>query len=276
MDASGNVYLSGATVPSSLGQPDTFPVTAGAAYTNTANDGGFVAKLNAAGTQLVYSTLLPMNPHAMAIDPAGEVYLAGAANASFPTTPGAFQSTPPYPNGSGVVAKLNASGSALLYATYLSGSGPSVPQGIAIDAAGDAFVAGYTQAPDFPVTAGALQTAYFPSAQVHGVRDLAESAGNRRGLFHISRRHDEWALGPKSGCARRRVRVGARWGEAPCLWRLSFAPKRRRIGPGLLDIYPHRDGIGFRFGFRRAALSSSALRGAGSSRHFRGRFNRDQ
>ncbi len=60
VDASGNVYLGGTTGPNSMGQPDTFPVTAGAAFTNSANDGGFVAKLNAAGTALVYSTLLPM------------------------------------------------------------------------------------------------------------------------------------------------------------------------------------------------------------------------
>jgi uncharacterized protein (TIGR03437 family) len=167
VDTSGNVYLGGTTGPNSMSQPDTFPVTAGAAYTNSADDGGFVAKLNAAGTQLVYSTLLPMNPHAMAIDPAGEVYIAGTTAGAMPfsTTPGAFQSTPPYPDGSGVVAKLNASGSALLYATYLSGNGLSVPQGIAIDAAGDAFVAGFTQAPDFPVTPGAFQTGFFPSAE---------------------------------------------------------------------------------------------------------------
>jgi uncharacterized protein (TIGR03437 family) len=167
VDTSGNVYLGGTTGPNSMRQPDTFPVTAGAAYTNSADDGGFVAKLNAAGTQLVYSTLLPMNPHAMAIDPAGEVYIAGTTAGAMPfsTTPGAFQSTPPYPDGSGVVAKLNASGSALLYATYLSGNGLSVPQGIAIDAAGDAFVAGFTQAPDFPVTPGAFQTGFFPSAE---------------------------------------------------------------------------------------------------------------
>jgi uncharacterized protein (TIGR03437 family) len=165
VDVSGNVYLGGATGPSSTGLLDTFPVTAGAAFTGSA--GGFVAKINASGNALVYSTLLPMNPHAMAIDPAGEVYIAGtiAGALPFPTTPGAFQSTPPYPNGSGVIAKLNASGSALLYATYLSGNGLSVPQGIAIDAAGDAFVAGYTQAVDFPVTPGAFQTAYFPSAE---------------------------------------------------------------------------------------------------------------
>jgi uncharacterized protein (TIGR03437 family) len=64
-----------------------------------------------------------------------------------------------------VVAKLNASGSALLYATYLSGNGLTIPQGIAIDAEGDAFVTGFTQAADFPVTAGAFQTDYFPSAE---------------------------------------------------------------------------------------------------------------
>jgi uncharacterized protein (TIGR03437 family) len=53
----------------------------------------------------------------------------------------------------------------MLYATYLSGNGLSVPQGIAIDAAGDAFVVGFTQAADFPVTPGAFQTGYFPSAE---------------------------------------------------------------------------------------------------------------
>jgi uncharacterized protein (TIGR03437 family) len=175
VDASGNIYLGGLTSPNSVSQPYTFPLTAGAAYTDSANDGGFVAKLNAAGTQLVYSTLLPVNPPpigrravAMAIDPAGEVYIASTNTGTlpFPTTPGAFQSTPPaFPNGSGVVAKLNASGSALLYATYLSGNGLSVPQGIAIDAAGDAFISGFTEAPDFPVTQGAFQTEFFPSAQ---------------------------------------------------------------------------------------------------------------
>jgi uncharacterized protein (TIGR03437 family) len=165
VDVSGNVYLGGITGPNTVSQPDTFPVTAGAAFTGSA--GGFVAKLNSSGNALVYSTLLPANPVALAIDPAGEVYVASttASALPFPTTPGAFQSTPSYPDGSGVVAKLNASGSALLYATYLSGNGLSVPQAIAIDAAGDAFVAGYTQAPDFPVTPGAFQTGYFPSAE---------------------------------------------------------------------------------------------------------------
>ena len=150
VDASGNVYLAGTTGPNTVSQPDTFPVTPGAAFTGSA--GGFVAKLNSSGTALVYSTLLPVNPPAlarqqdvaMAIDAAGEVYIASTNTGTlpFPTTPGAFQSTPPsFPNGSGVVAKLNASGSALLYATYLSGNGLTIPQGIAIDAAGNLYTA---------------------------------------------------------------------------------------------------------------------------------------
>ena len=176
VDASGNVYLGGTTFPNTVSQPDTFPVTAGAAFTNVADGFGFVAKLNSSGTALVYSTLLPVSPPALAmpqaialaIDTAGEAYIATttAGALPFPTTPGAYQPAPPsYPYGSGVVAKLNAFGSAMLYATYLSGNGLSVPQGIAIDAAGDAFVVGFTQAADFPVTPGAFQTGYFPSAE---------------------------------------------------------------------------------------------------------------
>ena len=74
VDASGNVYLGGTTGPNAFGQPDTFPVTVGAAFANLAADGEFVAKLNAAGTQLAYSTLLPASRAAprvpaMAIDP---------------------------------------------------------------------------------------------------------------------------------------------------------------------------------------------------------------
>jgi uncharacterized protein (TIGR03437 family) len=168
--------LAGTTVPNTISQPDTFPVTPGAAFTNLPAGDGFVAKLNSSGTALVYSTLLPVNPPAlavqrdvaMAIDSAGEVFIATTTTAAmlFPTTAGALQSTPPsYPNGSGVVAKLNASGSALLYATYLAGNGLTIPQGIAIDSTGDAFVAGFSQAADFPVTPKAFQTSYFPSAE---------------------------------------------------------------------------------------------------------------
>ena len=72
VDASGNVYLGGTTSPNTVSQPDTFPVTAGAAFTNVADGGGFVAKLNSSGTALVYSILLPVNPPPLAIQPCRE------------------------------------------------------------------------------------------------------------------------------------------------------------------------------------------------------------
>ena len=78
----------------------------------------------------------------------------------FPTTPGAFQTT----FGGGVydafVTKLNPTGTALVYSTYLGGTGDENGTGIAVDSAGDAFVTGVTSSTDFPTTPGAFQTSY--------------------------------------------------------------------------------------------------------------------
>jgi hypothetical protein len=128
-------------------------------------DDGFVAKINAAGTALVYSTLLcgsgHDSPNAIAVDAVGSAYVAGSTHSpDFPIV-NAFQPyhrAAPY-RPSGFVAKLDSSGSALLYSTYLGGSDDSVVQGIALDAAGHAFVTGYTTARDFPTTAGVVQSA---------------------------------------------------------------------------------------------------------------------
>lgn len=156
VDAAGNVYLAGST-QGQVGTgapPNSFPVTAGAAFTN---GGAFIAKLNASGSQLVYSTLLPSGTIAsLAIDGAGNAYVAGtgvvpATSAAFQTAPkGSAPATPCF------VAKLNASGSALVYATYVSGSGGDVATSIAVDASGDAFLTGWTRSTDFPVTPGAF------------------------------------------------------------------------------------------------------------------------
>ena len=98
------------------------------------------------------------------MDPAGNAYIAGnATGLGLPTTTGALLA-----NGIGAfVVKVNAAGTGLVYATYL-GPGylePSVGPiatdfvaAIAADAAGDAYISGYTQDPAFPVTAGAFQT----------------------------------------------------------------------------------------------------------------------
>jgi uncharacterized protein (TIGR03437 family) len=172
VDASGNIYVGGATYAGIQGIPYTFPVTPGAAFTippTQGNQGAFVVKLSPAGNQLVYATFLPLESglSAMAIDPGGNAYVAGRGGASFPATPGAFQVAPQNTNAAGAVLKLNPSGSALVYATYLSGNQIDVPEGIAIDAAGDAFITGFTESQNFPVTPGAFETE-FPSQEYAG------------------------------------------------------------------------------------------------------------
>jgi len=178
VDAEGNIFVGGSTSANTQGAPDTFPVTPAAAFANPATAGAFVAKLNAAGTRLIYATFLPLFPNyasyyplAMAIDSSGNAYIASTtqspAQNPVPVTPGAFQTSTQNKSVPGVVAKLNSSGSALVYATYLSGSNWDIPTGIAVDAAGDAFVTGYTGSQDFPVTPGAYQTT-FPSLEYAG------------------------------------------------------------------------------------------------------------
>src|SRR5438876_7797589 len=107
---------------------------------------------------LAYSTYLGGSAtdigHGIAVDAAGNAYVTGDANSSdFPTTPGAFQ---PTGGGPAFVTKLNATGSALVYSTFL-GNGNAVA--IAADAAGNAYVTGLA-GPGFPTTPGAVQTAF--------------------------------------------------------------------------------------------------------------------
>jgi hypothetical protein len=164
LDASRNAYVAGFT-----GSTD-FPITPGAFQTvNSSNESGdtvsaFVAKLNAAGSALVYSTYLGGSGRsgteatAIAIDSAGNAYVTGATNAlNFPTV-NPLQSTGAL-LGDAFVTKLNATGSALVYSTYLGGGAGSSGSGIAVDASGNAYVTGSTDSTDFP-TASALQSAF--------------------------------------------------------------------------------------------------------------------
>jgi hypothetical protein len=125
--------------------------------TLTSVGAGFVTKVNPTGSALVYSTYLNgAAAHAVAVDAAGNAYVTGSALSTVvPTTPGAFQTTPA---ASAVfVSELNTTGTALAYSTYIGGTF-GVGQGIAVDAAGSAYVTGASGPPtDFPTTPGAFQ-----------------------------------------------------------------------------------------------------------------------
>jgi hypothetical protein len=158
VDTAGNAYVAGAT--GSTDFPTVNPLQA-------ANGGGvndaFVAKLNASGSALIYSTYLGGSladtASGIAIDAAGNAYVGGfTASTNFPTA-SPLQAASGGGPGDAFVAKLNAAGSALVYSTYLGGSGSDRVSGIAVDGAGNMFVAGETSSTDFP-TASPLQAVY--------------------------------------------------------------------------------------------------------------------
>ena len=160
VDSVGSAYVTGYTYSAD------FPTTAGALdATYNGNYDAFVTKLNAFGSALVYSTYLGGSSYdfgfGIAVDSTGSAYVTGYTYyvGAFPTTAGAFDTTA---NGNydAFVTKLNAFGSALVYSTYLGGSGDDYGFGIAVDSAGSAYVTGSTYSADFPTTAGAFDTTY--------------------------------------------------------------------------------------------------------------------
>ena len=162
VDSSGNAYVAGLTVSSD------FPVTASAFQSSndkTSNSyTAFVTKLNSTGTALLYSTYVGGSTedvaNAIAVDRSGNAYLAGyTSSTDFPVTTDAFQSMNKTSGAStGFVTELNATGTALVYSTYLGGSDAEGVNGIAVDGSGDAYVTGFAGSTDFPVTAGVLQS----------------------------------------------------------------------------------------------------------------------
>jgi hypothetical protein len=158
LDSDGNAYVVGRTQSSDFPTtPGAYQTSGGGPYTSNA----FVAKLNADGTALIYSTYLGIGDcgaSAIAVDGAGDAYVVGYTYGNFPTTPGAFQTS--FGGGQDAfITELNGTGTALIYSTYLGGSGYDSASAIAVDGAGDAYVAGQTlSSSDFPTTPGAFQT----------------------------------------------------------------------------------------------------------------------
>jgi hypothetical protein len=148
VDAEGSAYVTGSTWSRDFPTENPFQATL------SGQSDVFVSKFDASGAVLVYSTYLGgagrESTFGIAVDAEGNAYLTGQTNSiNFPTV-NAFQ--PAYGGGleDGFVTKFDASGSALVYSTYLGGGAWDAGIGIALDAQGNAYVAGGTDSPDFP------------------------------------------------------------------------------------------------------------------------------
>lgn len=146
VDGAGSAYVTGTT------NSGTYPVTPNA-YRSSGTT--FITKLAPAGNALAWSTYVSAPVASLVVDDGGNVYMTGGATA-LETTPGVFR--PAFSLGrSPYVAKLNPGGTAMVYATYLSGGGEDDGKGIAVDGAGNAYVVGVTRTTVFP-TVNPFQT----------------------------------------------------------------------------------------------------------------------
>ena len=136
-----------------------FPTTVGS-FATTLNGTAdiFITKMNPTGTGLVYSTYIGGNNDdiswGISVDSIGNAYIAGRTlSSNFPLTAGALDST----NTGVFLSKLNASGSNLLYSTFI---GSGYGYGLALDSSGGIYLTGSTGSSSFPTTLGALDTTY--------------------------------------------------------------------------------------------------------------------
>ena len=155
VDGSGNAFVAGGTTSGN------FPTTTGAFQTSSGGSvDAFVLELASSGGSLTFSTYLGGSGDdvagGLAIDSSG-TYVAGSTTSTDFPLDGAFQG---HINGSsnGFVTKLNTSGNALVYSTYLGGGTGDVATAIAVDSSNNAYVTGAASTPTFPTTTGAFKT----------------------------------------------------------------------------------------------------------------------
>lgn len=147
IDGSGNAYITGQTNSPDFSSPrHAFQAQLVGTGTNS-----FVTKLNAQGTDIIYSTYLGQSAgdltHAITVDRVGNAYVTGETTGGIPRTVGVAQPA----SGGGIdafISKLNARG-VLTYSTYLGGVGNEVAYAIAVDGAGDAYITGSTSSATF-------------------------------------------------------------------------------------------------------------------------------
>ena len=155
VNSSGNVYVTGWTSSSN------FPTVSPYQPTNHGTPDAFVTKFNANGT-VAYSTYLggaaSDQARGIAVDAAGNAYVTGTTSSSDFPTQNAYQ--PAVHGIDAFLTKVNAAGSALLYSTYFGGTSNDYAWGIAVDAAGNAYITGNTASTtSFPLM-NAYQTTY--------------------------------------------------------------------------------------------------------------------
>ncbi len=179
VDASGNAYVTGQTKSTDF--PSAKPLQA-------SNGGGFdafVTELSPTGT-LLYSTYIGGSAddsgNAIAVDGAGDVFIAGGTGSSNFPTQGPLQSFQGVVDA--YVLELNPTGSALTYSTFLGGTGSDVATGLAIDADGSAYIVGSTTSTDFPPQSPIQAT--LPC--IERIRNEVERRRQCKGLLHLSRR----------------------------------------------------------------------------------------
>jgi hypothetical protein len=155
LDREGEVYVAGVT------NSADFPVKNALQSVFGGVSDGFVAKLSASGSSLVFSTYLGGSSddevNAIALGRDRSVFVTGYTNSiDFPTTSGAFSTkcdggTQPFCKGDAFVTKLDCSGQTMVYSTFIGGSSYDSAAGITLDEQGNAYIAGQTISPDFPV-----------------------------------------------------------------------------------------------------------------------------
>jgi len=174
VDGAGDAYVTGI-----LSSGDAFQATAGTVggAAKSFQDGyksAFVVELNPTGSNAILA-IAGIGGSQIALDAQGNIYAAGeSADPVAPTTPGAFQPSATahfcvvgfafeLPCTYQHIAKIDPTGTQLIYATYLAGAWGASPSGLAIDSAGNAILAGTTYSPDYPTTPAAYQPEYFPN-----------------------------------------------------------------------------------------------------------------
>jgi len=191
LDASGNVYVAGWTFSSD------FPIANAAQSSPGGSSDAFVSKFSPAGDRLIYSSYLGgakrEECYGLAVDGSGRAVIAGNTESTDFPVHGAFQNSHAGGRLDGFVARFNASGSSISYASYLGGAKDETAHAVAVDSGGSAYVAGDTASTDFPV-----KNAFQPEKAGYGITAFVtklSASGSISYSTFLGGKGNDWAFG---------------------------------------------------------------------------------